>query len=245
MDKKQLTMVIYILSIFFLLIFGGLISIYFVNPSLIGLAPKNLIGKDSTAKSTINTNDKAINSNNIPINPSITISLNRVLELEKIEQQKNNYDSAINNMNNTVKLLRDSVSNLLSIKINVNDTISKANLKYDNLSKENIRIIDSLNKIMVNYNKDKQRLVLLENRVKSQEDFISKQQDSLELKNFADFAKMYNGVAPADVARILEQIDERDAAKILKLMQSRKASKVLEAMPSEKSAAILLLGAIK
>lgn len=241
MDKKQLTISIVILSLLFLIIFGGLLGVYFINPSLIGLAPKKLLEKDTIKKEII----KKIKKDNIPVNPSIIISMDRAFQIEEIEKQRNLLDSTKNKLVVELKSLQDSIKNLTVIKNSIKDTISKTNLKYQNVTKENSRILDSLNKIISNYNKDKQKLVLLENRVKSQEEFISKQQDSLEQKNFTDFAKMYNGVAPQDVARILEQIDERDAARILKMMQSRKASKVLEAMPSEKSAAILLLGAVK
>ncbi len=241
MDKRQLTIAIAILSVLFLVIFGGLLTVYFVNPSLIGLAPKKLLTQDSVKK----VEPVKIVKDKIPVNPTIVISMERALQIEEVEKQRNNLDSTSKKLNTDIKTLQDSIVNLTKIKKQVKDTISKTNLKYDNLSKENKRVLDSLNNILSNYNKDKQKLVLLENRVKSQEDFISRQQDSLEQKNFTDFAKMYNGVAPADVARILEQIDERDASKILKMMQSRKASKVLEAMSSEKSAAILLLGAVK
>lgn len=241
MDKKQLTIAIVILSILFLIIFGGLIGVYFTNPSLIGLAPKDLLKKDTLKQVKV----PKINKDKVPVNPSIVISMERAYQIEAIENERNSLDSAKTKLSNEVKILQDSIKSLTTIKNAVKDTISKSNLKYQNLTKENKRILDSLNKIFADYNKDRQKLVLLENRVKSQEEFIARQQDSLEQKNFADFAKMYNGVAPQDVARILEQIDERDAARILKMMQSRKASKVLEAMPSEKSAAILLLGAIK
>lgn len=241
MDKRQLTIAIAILSVLFLVIFGGLLTVYFINPSMIGLAPKKLLTQDTVKK----VEKPKLIKDKIPVNPTIVISMERAYQIEEIEKQKNNLDSTGKRLYNEIKLLNDSIINLTKIKYQVKDTVSKVSLKYDNLAKENKRVLDSLNNILNNYNKDKQRLVLLENRVKSQEEFISKQQDSLEQKNFADFAKMYNGVAPQDVARILEQIDERDAARILKMMQSRKASKVLEAMSSEKSAAILLLGAVK
>lgn len=241
MDKKQLTIAIIILSSLFILIFGGLLTVYFVNPALIGLAPKNLIPQDSVIKA----DTSKIIKDKIPVNPSIVISLERALQIDEIEKEKNALDSIYNQLNNELVSLKDSIINLTKIKNKVKDTISKTNIKYDDLSKENKRILDSLNTILNNHNKDRQKLVLLENRIKSQEEFIAGKQDSLEIKNFADFAKMYNGVAPQDVARILEQIDERDAARILKMMQSRKASKVLEAMSSEKSAAILLLGAVE
>ncbi|HRP02586.1 MAG TPA: hypothetical protein PLE30_08065 [Candidatus Kapabacteria bacterium] len=241
MDKKQITIIIIILSVLFVVIFGGLLGVYFINPSLIGLAPKNLLAKDTVKKAVVSK----IIKDKIPVNPSIVISMERALEIDNIEKQRYLLDSVNKDIKQKFAILQDSINLLTTNKRKVTDTISKVNLKYQNVVKENQRVIDSLDKILSNYNSDKQRLALLENRVKSQEEFISKHQDSLEAKNFADFAKMYNSVAPADVARILEQIDERDAARILKLMQSRKASKVLEAMPSEKSAAILLLGAVK
>jgi len=238
MDKKQLTMAIIILSATFLLLIGGLLTVYFINPSLVGLEPKNLIKKN---------NEKHIidQLNQTGIEPTVLISLERAIELDNIEKDNIKLDSTIKIKEGRIVGLVDSLSSIYSKKISFKDTVSVINQKFNRLLANNKILNDSLNKIIRDYDKDRQRMALLENRIKSQEDFIVKQQDSLEIKNFADFAKMYNGVAPKDVARILEQIDERDAARILKMMSSRKAGKVLESMTAEKSAAILLLGAVK
>jgi flagellar motility protein MotE (MotC chaperone) len=83
---------------------------------------------------------------------------------------------------------------------------------------------------------------LVQKHVKDLEDMLANRYDSMEVKNFETFAKIYNSANPKDVAKILEQIDERDAAKILKLMQNKKAGKVLEAMLPEQAAAILIIG---
>ena len=59
---------------------------------------------------------------------------------------------------------------------------------------------------------------------------MRKKYDSLSIKNFDEFAKIYNNSNPRDVAKILEQLDERDAAMILKKMNKKKAGKILESM---------------
>lgn len=237
MDKDQFTKSIIIISITFLFIVGGLVSIYFIKPSLIGLAPKSLVDKENLEKkdTTINVKDE----------PIYLVSLERALKLEEIEIKNRELDSILNEFKSLNNKLLDSLKNLYSKKISFKDTVTVLNDIIKQYMSKNNQLNDSLNRILQNYDKDRQRIALLENRIKTQEEFINKQQDSINLKNFQEFAKIYNNTNPQDVARILEQLDERDAARILKMMSARKASKVLEAMSAEKSAAVLLLGAIK
>ncbi len=237
MNTEQLTKYIIIISLTFLLIVGGIVTIYFVNPSLIGLAPKSILNPQN-----INKQDTLAK---VKEEPLVLLSLERTLKLEEIEKENLKLDSILKDIQTKNTILVDSLKNLYSKKISFKDTVTVLNELIKQHLSNNKQLSDSIKAILQNYDKDKQRISLLENRLKSQEEFINRQQDSITQRNFQEFAKIFNNTNPQEVARILEQLDERDAARIIKMMSTRRASKVLEAMSAEKSAAILLLGTIK
>jgi flagellar motility protein MotE (MotC chaperone) len=240
MDKKQLTLAISILTGTFLFLSAVILILYYTNPSLIGFAPPYQAKSNKIIKKTSD-----YEANGELRTASVMITLNKLITLEEIERQKLIQDSTMNSFTSIKKILNDSIVNIFRKTQSNRDSMASVNKKYQDLVKANNTFNDSLNKLVNVIDKAEEKIKISEQRIKDQETFISRKQDTVEKKNFLDFAKMYNTTKPQDVARILEQIDERDAARILKLMQPKKASKVIESMAPEQAAAILLLGATK
>lgn len=232
MDKKQIIGALAVLGVSLIIIFGGLAIVYYIDPTLIGIAPnKSTNLKSNTSKNKLNRT------------PTVEITLERALELENLEKlYKKNIDS-LKIMVDENQYYKDSLKNFYSKRISLKDTITIINEKYSTISNQNKLYSDSINKILVDYNNVKKKLVLLENKAKTEATTPNPIQDSTKIKNMITFAKIYNNANPQEVARILDNLDDSEATQILKLMQTKKASKVVEFLSPQKSAAIYKKGA--
>ncbi|MFP4528274.1 MAG: magnesium transporter MgtE N-terminal domain-containing protein [Candidatus Kapaibacterium sp.] len=226
MNARQLLILITVVSVGLALVFLSLLGVYYYDRTLIGFPP-------DTANIKIDT---------IYTEPTVRISETRLNELEDVIVQRRRLGEKTDSLEGVTKNLNDSIGSLAAQMQQWMDSVKQMDKKIAAVSSTSATIKDSLNTLESRYTKLEERLKLSSEKLTSQEKFIEKKQDTLEVENFETFAKIYNNAEPQDVARILEQIDERDAAKILKLMQKKKAGKVLEAMVPEQAAAILLLG---
>lgn len=231
MNARQLVIGIMVLAASFLILVLVAISVISYYPSLVGL--DNLFPNDSISAE----NEKLIRK----LKP-VTITTEEfenfeksVIEKERIKRERDSLDKSVAHMMDSIRLVYENTAN-------IRDSISKVTGLSGSLMNENQSLRDSLNKIAKNLEDSLRKLSVTRNQLNVTEEFLTSKLDSLEQKNFQEFAKIYNNSNPADVARILEQIDQRDAARILKLMQARKAGKVIEQMKPEKAAMMLLLG---
>lgn len=238
MNSRTIIIGITILIFAFAIILFALLGVFKYKPEWVGLPP-NI---DSTKIGT-----HSLVHNPTPIRPvsvlnTIEISESKLASLEAglsaNEYLKSKKDSIIS----ITKMLRDSIDRITKNINYYKDSVNR--WRYNNnLSEKKAKYLsDSLQKIQNDYKTALEKAENAKKRLEDMESIYNRKTDSLQVKNFSIFAKMYNSAKPQEVARILEQLDERDAAKILKLMQQKKAGKVIEAMKPENAAAILLLG---
>jgi len=229
MTPKQLIILVLALSFGFVLIMGAFWGVYKYYPTYLGLP--------SNPKDTV-----AVKEEPIYIEPHIVLSR---AEFDKLQAQlllvdilKIHNDSLRkikDRLWDSMKAMDKNISQWKDSVIEVHDTISQKD-KFSKL------LLDSIETLRNQTKKSSHETKLVQQHIKDLEEMLANRYDSLEVKNFETFAKIYNSANPSDVAKILEQIDDRDAAKILKLMQKKKAGKVLEAMLPEQAAAILIIG---
>ena len=232
MSQRVVILLAIIVSLSFLGLLGGIYAVVKYKPTWVGL-PAN---PQDTVKVNVDTTY---------VKPTIEVTQE---DYEKFQIAKNQ-----------IKYLKFQKDSIIDSKIKVMDSLIKA-YKGTSVAKEETKRIrdsliksrkdngwlqDTLRKVADNFSKASKDKATLEKRVKEQEKFIEVKTDTVENKNFEEYAKIYENTNPAAVARVLEQLDERDAAKILKAMSKKKAGKVLEFMKSEKATTILLLGSQK
>ncbi|MCO5252500.1 MAG: hypothetical protein M9949_13920 [Candidatus Kapabacteria bacterium] len=231
MNARQLVIGIMVLAASFLILVLVAISVISYYPALVGL--DNLFPNDSISAE----NEKIIRKQK-----PVTITTEEfenfeksVAEKERIKRERDSLDKSVAHMMDSIRLVYESTEY-------IRDSINKVTGLSSSLMNENQSLRDSLNKVARNLEDSLRKLSVTRNQLNVTEEFLTSKLDSLEVKNFQEFAKIYNNSNPADVARILEQIDQRDAARILKMMQARKAGKVIEQMKPENAAVMLLLG---
>lgn len=242
MNRRTLLILLLMLFTVFTIIVIGLMAVYKYEPTYLGLPPHPV---DSTELAEEIVPEIIIPMDTVKLEPKIALSLNEYEKLQaaylKAAVMMSENQIAENRKQHLIDSLLKVYKNLRryndSVKV-LADTIRGAKTDYatlyDSLQKLNKIHMDSISKLR-----------LANKTIDKQAQYIERTYDSLELKNFETFAKIYNTSNPADVARILEQIDEKDASMILKMMSRKKAGKVLEVMIPEQAAAIMLLGAEK
>jgi flagellar motility protein MotE (MotC chaperone) len=229
MTPKQLIILVAALSFGFIIMLGGLFGVYKYYPTYLGLPPN--------PEDTV-----AVEEEPLFIEPQIVISRaefdklqTKLLQVDLLKIDNDSLRKIRNRLWDSLKAMDKNISQWKDSVIAVNDTVSEKD-KFSKFLLDSIETLRNLHKKSLHENK------LVQQHVKDLEEMLANRYDSMEVKNFETFAKIYNSANPDDVARILEQIDDRDAAKILKLMQKKKAGKVLEAMLPEQAAAILIIG---
>jgi hypothetical protein len=231
MTARQLIIGIMVLAASFLILVLVAISVISYYPSLVGL--DNLFPNDSIS---------AENEKNIRKLKPVTITTEEFENFEKSLAEKERIKRERDSLDNSVAHMMDSIRLVYESTEYIRDSISKVTGLSGSLMDENQSLRDSLDKVAKYLQDSLRKLSVTRNQLNVTEKFLTSRLDSLELKNYQEFAKIYNNSNPADVARILEQIDQRDAARILKMMQARKAGKVIEQMKPENAAMMLLLG---
>ena len=230
MNLRVLILLAVVISLSFLGLLGGIYAIVKYKPTWVGLPPN----PQDIVKVNIDTTY---------IKPTIEVTPE---DVEKFRISKNQ-----------IQYLKFQKDSIIDVKIKLMDSLIKAykgtsavkedaKRTRDSLSKAKkdfTWLQDTLRKLTDNYAKAVRDKEILQKKVKDQEKFIEIKTDTIENKNFEEYAKIYENTNPAAVAKVLEQLDERDAAKIIKSMSKKKAGKVLEAMKPEKATTILLLGA--
>lgn len=228
MSSKQLLIIILVASFSLTFIIIAIVGVYKYDPAMLGY--------ESEKKDTIPIDT-------IVFEPTILVSEKKLSQLEYGLVEKANIKAQKDAIYNEKMKLLDSIKRVYGFISYYKDSIAKVN-KNLGASGSTVQFLqDSLLKVYAQLQDALAKNKNAQKRIEDQENFLSKKVDTLESKNFEDFAKLYNNANPKDVAKILEQIDERDAAKILKLMQKKKAGKIIESMLPERAAAILLLGA--
>lgn len=230
MDQRQIIIGFIVLIASFLVILLIIISMISFYPSIIGL-DKIFVADSVSADGTVikKVHPVTITSEELENFEKSLIEKNRIL------QERDSLDKSLASMLDSIRTIYDKTSN-------IRDSIESVSGRSNIIVNENVSLRDSLAALRRELESALQRISIAREQLKSTEGYLSMKLDSIEYKNFTDFAKIYNNSNPADVARILEQIDQRDAARILKMMQARKAGKVIEHMKPENAAVMLLLG---
>ena len=233
MNQKQLILLVIIISASLILAFSLLFLVVHFFPEWIGIETSETELKEKGIKK-------------VALPPLI----NQIyVSKEKIDEFQN---SAL--INDVLNFRNDSLQKLIfTLNKQILDLYNKNTIFTDSIKKlsetdkskleQQKELNDSIRTLYSNLTKANNQVKLLEKRSEDYEKWLSRKYDSLETKNFTEFAKIYNNSNPNEIAKILEQIEERDAAFILKNMNKKKAGKILEAMQPERAAAILLLGA--
>ncbi len=233
MNHKQLIIIIIAFSITLILAFTSLFVVYSLFPEWLGIEPKVELTEAEKLKKLALP----------PLINKIYISKERIDEFQNSSLINDILNFKNDSLQNVIFNLNRQMLDLYKKTSTAQDSIKKiaeTNKSNITLNKE---LNDSISVLYSDLTKSKNQVKLLEKRTEDYERWLSKKYDSLETKNFTEFAKIYNNSNPDEVAKILEQIEERDAAYILKNMNKKKAGKILEAMQPERAAAILLLGA--
>ncbi len=238
MNSKSLIILTIVLALSFILVIGGILALYKYEPTILGLPPNP---EDTLKSKQVEYIEPEI-LDTFYVEPRVELSVaefdsyqsqlikNAIMKYQNAQTlaQKQRLLDSLNYLMQNMKIVRDSIGRYrdsvgkgLSYAKYLNDSLAKLANMYKNIIQES----------------DNAKQML-----KEREKMLEKRHDSLSIKNFDEFAKIYNNSNPKDVAKILEQLDERDAALILKKMQKKKAGKVLEAMLPENAAAIMLLG---
>ncbi len=236
MNQKLIIAITLTIVIGFLLIIGGIVAVYKYYPTYLGLPPN----PQDTLKVVEYIEPEIIDT--VYVEPKIEVPVteydvfqsaqikNAILKYQQVDalaQRQKMADSlakvtkSMAIVRDSIKKYQDSVSRGIYYAKSLNDSIAKISDRYNTLIKENENT---------------------KNLMKENAKSFEKKYDSLSIKNFEEFAKIYNNSNPREVAKILEQLDERDAAFILKKMNKKKAGKILEAMLPENAAAIMVLG---
>lgn len=238
MNQKVIIAITLTIVIAFLLVVGGIVAVYKYYPTYLGLPPNP---QDTLKPKVVEYKEPEV-IDTVYVEPRIEVPVteydmfqsaqikNAILKYQQTDalaQKQRMADSLANVLKNmavvrdSIKKIQDSIGRHINYSKALNDSIAKLSERYNSLVKENENT---------------------KNLMKENSKSLDKKYDSLSIKNFEDFAKIYNNSNPRDVAKILEQLDERDAALILKKMNKKKAGKILEAMLPENAAAIMVLG---
>lgn len=171
------------------------------------------------------------------------ITQSQLAAYEKIVLDRNGLSKQKDSLNGIINFMKDSLKRVNVGVNNYKDSLKRNeyNISIERKSRQTLN--DSLAKVSAELKKNLDRGKIAQKKLEDYEKAMGNKIDTLEKKNFATFAKMYENMKADQVALLLEQLDERDAAKILKLISVKKAGKILELMKPENAAAILLLGA--
>lgn len=234
MEPKHIVIGIAIIAGAITLVILGMIGIYQFYPESIGLEPNE--NKDTTQI-------EYISLDTVPLVPTVEITEQRILELQKGILEKRELLNQKDSLFQLSLALTDSIRLIESANKKYLDSIGRISGISKRWKDSTNTLYDSLNSLYSELKRSIEKLERNELLLEDQEEFIARKQDTLEKQNFITYAKIYNSANPVEVAKILELIDENDASQILKAMSKKQAAKVLEAMEPNRAAAIMLLGA--
>jgi len=219
------------LSLTFVLLIA--LGLYHYRPDLIGLDSSSKIEKSIIKEDTLY------------VEPTVQITQQRYELLNEELLKKIRFKQEKDSLLRVSMVFLDSIEYFRRSSTSYKDSLLGAENRLSEEAKRFASLSDSLAKIAKNYDLALKKVKDAEARLDAQETFIEEELDSLTIKGYQEFAKIYNNSNPVEVAKILEVIDERDAAMILKKMSKRKAGKVIDAMDPQRAATILLLGAVE
>lgn len=238
MSPKQL--IILSLSVIMLLLLSvlGFFLVYDYDPRLLGFPPR----PEDTAQVV---RQETLPQYEVESEPTVQLTREEMDAFQADALQKSLLLTQRDSLLKSNIFIFDTLNKLQFFVKHFNDSLSKVKDSLGKSLKFQLALYDSLGKYQRLYKGAMSETKSTKEQLKLFEKSIEKKYDSLDEKNFREFAKIYNNSSPQEVARILQQIDEKDAAMILKYMNVKKAGKVLEAMKPENAAAILLLGSQK
>lgn len=207
-------------------------GIYYLMPGVFGIESEEIQSQEI----------EYISLDTVPLIPTVRISEERLNQLQRGITQKMKLREEKDSLRQYTMRLGDSIASMESNIKAILDTMRKNKEDLAFWRDSTNSVADSLTKLYSRLEKALAKIKRNDELLTDQESFISKKQDSLEMRNFETYAKIYNNANPQDVANILALIDERDASKILKIMSKKQAGKVLESMEPNRAAAIMLLG---
>jgi flagellar motility protein MotE (MotC chaperone) len=237
MNKKQIILIILILTIPTTILFLGVVGIYKYRPQWLGIPPSHAVTSISG-----NSNDTNYNSNedSIIFDPIIQVKRSK---FDSIFSKLIYYDINRNlqeSLTNENYKLKDSIVNLSLLISSVQDSLSGKII--ENLSTLQLlsKLGDSLaitkarlNYAVKNYSSEKEK------KPKDQPIILQKKLETMYESNLREISQIFNNIEPNKAARILESTTVANASHILKAMDKKKAGKIIEVMKPKFGASIL------
>lgn len=232
MDRKSILILAFTALFLIMIGFSVIVFLKLKKPELLGLPP---LEKDSTF-----VLKKPVKK--LELEPTFEITANKLNDFKEKAKERDEFEKRADSLAKELEKFKkqDSAKDVKIAMLNDSIIPNKEQL-INNSQTYSDFLQDSIERLASDSEKYQAEAEIAKKEKTELEKYLESEVDSVEVENYKQFAKIYNGADPAKVAKILENMDEKEAAAILKFMRVKNAGKVIELLPNHKAALIMQL----